>query len=308
MKPAPAAYRAGKIGEGAQTMARTALDAVSAHLIDTREEANSGFWFQAHGDVVRREEGGSFTNFGFTRNVDLGYRQDGFGGQIGFDKSFGGARLGLTGGYESSVMNFRGAGDRVTLDAWSGGLYAAFAAGPLFVNAQGLYTRYSVEARLRSAGAEDRFNGHSWSGKLQAGLRLGGSGFFAEPVVGLSYVDTSLGALSALGARIDFTDSEGLFGEAGLRLGSAMNLAGGARLTLYASGSAVKSFEGTNRARFVTGATAIELGSDRLPTHGLGKLGVSIGQGRFTGFLEGRAVVADDYRGGGARMGLRIAF
>lgn len=46
------------------------------------------------GGVVTRDERQNYTNFGFPQAQGLGYRQDGFGAQVGLDLGLAGARAG----------------------------------------------------------------------------------------------------------------------------------------------------------------------------------------------------------------------
>ncbi|WP_162233700.1 autotransporter outer membrane beta-barrel domain-containing protein [Sphingomonas sp. Leaf17] len=310
--PAPTAYKVAKIGEGVQSASMDSADAVTAHLANVRDAAapDKGLWYQARGGVVSRHELGLYSTSGFAQSVDLGYKQDGFGGQGGFDIATGGGalRFGVTGGYESSMMAFAASADRVHLDVLNGGVYAGLHSGAVFVNALAKYDRYVVRTNFASLGVKDRFHGSSWGGRVEAGLRLGNDGFYVEPAVRVTYLDTSLDTTGAYGAEIGLIDGHSVRGEAGLRLGGMRDIGGGTMMTIYASGNAVKTFDAANRFGFVTGSSAVAIETDRLPVYGVGKLGMAVSSGRVTGFIEGEGRYSDAYRGGGGRVGLRIGF
>ena len=320
--PGSAVYRQTQLGEALTSLWNRSADAVSAQMGASRDAAwadgsstdGGRFWAQFMGEVNTRKSLRSFSYQGLVQNdVDLGYRQDAFGVQAGFDLVGGGAdsavTAGITGGYLNSTTRFSaGNGDRFVVDAGNIGLYAGFRGGPFFVNGLAKYDFYGVERRSYIAALQGDDNANGWGGKVETGFRFGSSGFFAEPVVSLAYSRISLDDFDIDGNAFDYDRFTGLRGKAGVRLGGSADV-GGTTVAFYVGGAAVKEFEGENGLRFTSGGQTIELAADRLGTYGQATLGVNIAMANgVSGFIEGHGEFGDEYRGGGGRAGLRIAF
>jgi hypothetical protein len=318
--PSAAAFATGTFAEGTQQLWYKTADAISAHLTAARDsggqgasDSKGGAWLQMFGQSDLRKDGASFTGDGSTiDNVNLGFTQDSFGGQLGYDiGGFGegsGVMFGITGGYQNSVIRLRGSGDRVDFDAVDAGAYAAFKAGPLFVNGLAKYDRYWGHAHNISLGYADKLHGDSYGGQIEAGLRLGSEGFFAEPIATIAYVHTSLDDLHALGSTFDFDGFNGLRGKAGLRIGGTSNVAGNT-VTFYASGEAVHEFKGHDDVTISNAGGAFSFRTARLGTYGKGTIGFNVSSASpVSGFVEGFGDYGKDYRGGGGRAGLRLKF
>ena len=304
--PSASAYRLLNAGEGAQSLWIETADSVAAHLNADRSDTAGGFWFSATGNVSRRREARTFRALGFAQTADLGYRQDVFGGQFGYD--LGGTRhvrFGVTGGYANSTLGFAGVADRIAFDAWNVGAYARLTGGRAFAHALVKADFYDVDARLGHARA--KADGQTYGGWAEAGVHLGSPGFSIEPVVSLSWQHVDLGGLD-LPLAVDFEDRQGGRASAGLRLGSTSDIGDGARLTLYAQGDYVQPFGGQSATVFTSGPTSLAFDDQRIGTYGKGKVGASITSGRVTGFFEGEGRASREYRGAGARAGLRIGF
>ncbi|PNU02218.1 autotransporter [Novosphingobium guangzhouense] len=316
--PGAGAYRAAKALEGAQSLWYRSADAVTAHLSSVRDGrlsngANAGgFWLQMSGGVDKRDEMRAVSQFGITRSYDLDYRQDYFGGQLGFDIGTmgekGGVVFGLTGGYLSSSLRFKEA-TRFDYDGVNLGAYASLQAGGFFANALVKYDHYWIDAHGGSTGYKASFGGDAIGAQAEAGARFGSTGFFAEPLASIAYVRTSLDDLDALGQVLDYGRADGLRGKAGLRIGGTRPIGGGNMLTFYASGMAVKEFKGRDGATFVSGPYALALGNRRIGTYGQGSLGLNVTTpGGISGFIEGTLDASGEYSGVGGRAGIKIPF
>ncbi|WP_193372914.1 autotransporter [Novosphingobium sp. AP12] len=309
--PGSAAYRAAKALEGAQNLWYRSADAVTAHLTSLRDGglASGGFWLQMSGGVDKRDESRTVTNFGITRSFDLDYRQDYYGGQAGFD--FGGTgalTFGLTGGYMSSTLRFDDA-THFDYDAVNAGVYASFRAGGFFVNALGKYDHYWIDAVSNAVGYRESLEGDAIGAEAEAGFRFGSAKFFAEPVASLAYVSTTMDDLQALGQVLDYEHMDGLRGKAGLRIGGSSAIGAGNTITFYASGMAVKEFEGDSGVGFVSGPYRFDIGNRPIDTYAQGTLGFKVTTpSGITGFVEGTADVSKDYKGAGGRAGIKIPF
>jgi hypothetical protein len=308
--PSTAAYRLLNVGEAAQSLWIESADSVAAHLIANRDAGvtGSGFWMSAVGGVAKRDEAGIFNAFGFDQAANIGYKQDVFGSQLGFDMGSSNIGFGLTGGYATSVVGFSGSADRISFDAWNLGAYASFSSGILFASALAKYDFYDIDVKLASAGADrQKIDGSAYGARGEIGLSLGSEAFHIEPVASVSWQHVSIDPLD-LPLTVDFDDLEGGRASAGLRLRSKRDIGGGAKLNLYAQGDYVQPFGGKAAVTFSTTTTGVSFDDDRIGAYGKGRVGLSITQGRITGFIEGDARFSSDYRSGGGKVGLRIGF
>ncbi|MEG3089628.1 autotransporter outer membrane beta-barrel domain-containing protein [Sphingomonas sp. PB4P5] len=322
--PNATVYRQAKLGEGLASVWNRSGDAITAHLAAGRDagwgspttDASGRLWLQMFGEVNKRDERRNFAFNGLVQNnVDTGYRQDAFGGQIGFDvaggaSDTGGFTVGVSGGYLSSTMNFAG-NDRFEIDAVNGSVYAAFQAGGFFLNGLAKYDYAWISTRGNAP--QVNFNldtkANTWGGKLEAGFRAGSDSFFFEPAASIAYTRTDLDGYGTLGGSFDFDNYTGLRGKAGARIGGTSSLGTSSKLVFYVGGAAVHEFKGENRVDFTSGAQTISIANDRLGTYGQGTIGLNIVTASgVTGFIEGHGEYGDSYKGGGGRAGIRIKF
>jgi hypothetical protein len=322
--PNATVYRQAKLAEGLASAWNRSADAISAHLTAGRDagwgspttDSSGRVWLQMFGEVNKRDQALNVAFNGLTQNdVDLGYRQDAFGGQIGFDllgteSETGGVTVGVSGGYQSSGMNFRG-NDRFDIDAVNGTVYAAFQAGGLFLNGLAKYDYAWINSRGNAPVVNFNLDtkAKTWGGKVEAGFRFGSDTFFVEPAASLAYTSTDINRYGVLGGSFRFDDFTGLRGKAGARIGGSTPLGASSTLIFYAGGAAVHEFKGKDRLDFTSGGQTIALYNDRLGTYGQGTVGLNIvTAGGVTGFIEGHGEYGDDYKGGGGRAGIRIKF
>ncbi|MDO7841856.1 autotransporter outer membrane beta-barrel domain-containing protein [Sphingomonas sp. CA1-15] len=319
--PSEAAFRTLKVAEGARTLWYKSADAWSAHMTSLRdatwratdggETPGSGLWLQMYGSSDTRRNGTQgFTTFGQAGTANLGYKQDAFGGQIGFDfgapKPAGGLVFGITGGYVSSELGFAGSPDRIRYDTINGGAYLSFVSGIVFANALGKYDYSWIDTSF--AGTRTKLHGNSYGAQGEVGVRFGGTRFFVEPVAQVAYVKTNIDTLVAPGFSFDFDERDGLRGKAGARVGAAFDLMGSKGL-VYASGMAVHEFRGQDGVALTSGGQTVAFFNNRIGTYGQGAVGFNVTTpGGVTGFIEGFGDYSDDYRGGGGRAGIRLHF
>lgn len=320
--PGDAVFRTLKINEGAQQLWYKSADAWSSHMSDLRDAKFAGggadggrIWGQFYGGTVTRRDGGTDTTFGQSRAVNLSYKQDAYGFQLGMDlgsrdMGSGNVVFGVTGGYLNSDLTFRNSADRVNYSVANAGLYASYVSGSLFANVLGKYDYYWINSKSPLAGYTDKFHGMSYGVQGEVGFRLGGDSFYAEPVATIAYVRTDLKDIHALGSTIDFDNLDGLRGKAGVRIGSKMDM-GGNTAVIYAQGNYVHEFKGKDGIDFINGGQSLDYRNDRLPDYGEAKIGFNVTTpGGVTGFVEGFGEYAKhgDYKGGGGRAGIRIKF
>ncbi|MGY4398999.1 hypothetical protein ACVWZA_004211 [Sphingomonas sp. UYAg733] len=321
--PSATVYRQAKLGEGLASVWNRSGDAVTAHMSAGRDagwgtptsDSTGRVWLQMFGEVNTRDETGNFSFNGLAQNnVDLGYKQDAFGGQIGVDvlgsaSDDGGFSIGVSGGYLSSTMNFRGYGDRFDIEAVNGTVYGAYQAGGFFINGLAKYDHAWINTRGNFAGFNLDTSANTWGGKLETGFRVGSDSFFFEPAISAAYTSTDVKDYGTLGGSFDFDNFTGLRGKAGARIGGSTGLSETSKLVFYAGAAAVHEFKGDDQVRFTSGAQTIAFSNDRLGTYGQGTLGINIvTAGGVTGFIEAHGEYGDDYKGGGGRAGIRIKF
>ena len=318
--PDTSAYRIGKLASGARELFYRTNDAVGSHMQSLRDsgagavgdtpQRSSALWGQMFGSANRATSRPMVTAFGQSRTVVLDHSQDFFGAQLGYDigdvTQGDGAVFGVTGGYASSVLDYSATRDRLGYKAVNGGVYASVKAGAVFLNGLARYERYWIDVIANSAGVRRKLDGHSYGGKLEAGVRLGSPGFFIEPAASLEYVRTDLDRLVAAPATLSFDDAEGLRGRAGARLGMERT-SRATTMTFYLSGQLVHEFKGDDTTSFASGGQTVRLGNGPLGDYGRGTLGFNVASGgRVSGFVEAFGDYSDHYRGGGARGGLSI--
>jgi len=318
--PGDPVYRALKINEGAQQLWYRSADTWSAHMSDLRDARYAGtgaaggrIWGQMYGQTDTRDAAQTVSAFGQGRRVDLSYRQDAFGGQLGMDlgkaDADGAFGFGITGGYLNSDLTFTGSADRARYSSANIGAYASYVSNGLFANVLGKYDYLWIRSDSPLAGYRAKFHGASYGVQGEIGWRVGSGSLYAEPVVTGVYVRTDVKDLDALGAAIDFDKLDGLRGKAGLRLGAKTGMRGGATAIVYAQANYVHEFKGTGGIAFTSGDITLRYGNRPLGDYGEGKIGFSATTaGGVTGFVEGFGSDGGSYKDGGGRAGIRISF
>ncbi len=312
-----AVFQALKINEGAQTLWRQSADAWSAHAASLRDPAAGGsparrVWGQVYGSTDKRDQTLVRAAGGMVQTVDLSYRQEHVGGQIGVDLGAAaaapGVTFGLTGGYLDSALKFAGTADRADYKSVNLGAYALGRQGRYFVDALAKYDLFQVKTRSATAGYAETLDGSTFGVQAEAGARIGSAGFFVEPVASLAYSRTDLDTLRALGATLDFEVLNGLRGKLGARVGGSRPLAGGVA-AYYLGAHVVKEFDGEGGVRFIQGQAASVLANDPLKSYGQFQAGASFAStAGLTGFVEGAAGSSDRYENYSGRIGLRMVF
>ena len=319
--PGAPAYQTLKFTEGAENLWHASEAAWSSHLTGLRDAASAGDrlalapggrgWAEVFGSDLQRNGAQDFTTFGQGQRFDLSYDQSYVGFQGGFDvvrAALGGAiAYGLTGGYANSRLHFRAAAGAVDYDVGNVGLYAAYVAGPAFVNLLFKYDHDELSASSPIARYKADPNADGYGGAAEAGYRLGGSRLWAEPVASLEYVRTNLDSFAAQGASFQFDGADSLLGKVGLRVGGALRLASGVLLSPYGGAHLVKEFDGDNRVAFTSGGYTVAFANRRPGGFGQAEAGLDIATpGRLSGFIEGDGDFGGGVSGGGGRVGLRF--
>lgn len=298
------------ISAGAQALWRQSADAWATRTMAQRDPARDAhepdrIWAQFYGSAEQRDQ-----NFAArSGDFDISYRQKHAGGHVGLDLGeIGGVTYGLTGGYLASALKFAGREDRTDYDAFSMGAYAQGEWDGYFVNALAKYDVIGARINSATAGFTETLDGRAYGLQVEAGTRFGDAGFFLEPVASLAYSRTDLDTLSALGATVDFAQSDSLRGKAGARIGGTSDI-GGSIATFYLGAHLVNEFEGDGGVRFDTGTSTTVLVNDPAGTYGQFQLGATlVSKAGLTGFAEATATMGRGYQNYGGRMGLRLTF
>lgn len=327
--PSDAAFRTLNYVEGARNLWLKSADVVSGQLRARRDalwafgggDPAGKLWVQIHGSVESRDGSRAVDTLGQVRTVDTGFRQDYYGGQIGFDfgggvGDRGGFAIGVTGGYINSSQNFAGSADRIDYDVVNAGVYASYSSGNLFLNALGKYDYYWAKATSALGEFREDFKGASYGGRGEVGMRFGGDSFFIEPAASISYVKADFDNFASRGITVRFNEDDGLRGRAGARLGGQFALGEGPVMAFYVGGNYVHEFKGEDRVTFAGGGQSFGYTNRRLDDYGEGVVGFTIGQTNgVSGFIEGSYIrsfntggTRTDIEGAGGRAGLRIAF
>jgi hypothetical protein len=318
--PGAGVYRTALFAEGARNLWLQSGDAWSGHMRELRDNvaangdgsAGGRLWGQAIGQVEQRGSNRSFAYNGLTTAVNMGYKQDYFGGQMGLD--FGGPAgsgafaFGVTGGYLNSDLSFAGSPDRINFDAVNGGVYASYTSGMFFFNALGKYDYYWGDNVSISGRYTQKLKGSVYGGKAEAGVRLGTT-LWVEPSASVSYTHSDFHDFSVASGSFAFNDQDGVRGKGGARIGYVADI-GTAKVTFYGGGNYVHEFKGQDQVVFTSGGQVVTIGNQRLRDYGEGTAGVNIGSqhGAVSGFFEGRYANGGDYEGFGGRAGMRFRF
>lgn len=300
-------YRHAKLNEAAANIWNQKSDALSTHfatLRDAEDAPASQLWgsFGGGTDRIRQTRAGS----------DIGYRQNGVGGRLGYD--FGGSpsgrpAFGVTGGYDSTKLVFSSASARVAIDSLDIGGYARFRTGALFVNGLASVAFHSLKATDRGLGYSDDFSGHSVGAQLEAGGRFAVSRFFMEPSAKLAWSRTSLGDLEALSQNVAFDNATSLRGTFGARFGGSVSIGDQGRATFYGGLDYVHEFAGTAGAILFSGGASEAIANDPLNDRVRSTIGVNIATAKtVSGFVEGSVTTGSGRSGGSGKAGIRIGF
>lgn len=320
--PGIAVYRAAGFADAARNLWYKSADTWSAHMRSLRDgawgsgagSAGGGLWAQMHASRDNRDSTAQVNNFGLARSFDLGFTQDYFGGQAGFD--FGGGAgddgnfaFGVTGGYISSQVNFGGVTDRLSFDAFNGGAYATVNSGSLFVSVLGKYDYYKANSTSEVGQYAAKLKGDAYGAQAEVGFRLGSKAFFVEPIATIAYVRTNLNDLGIQNAVVDFRNADGFRGKLGARLGANIAGSGANAVVLYAGGNYVHEFRDDDNIDFISGGQTVSIANRRRGDYGEGMIGVNISATNMvSGFIEANGAKGSEFDAFGGRAGLRIRF
>lgn len=277
-------------------------------------EPRGGLWMQLLGGRLKRDE-----RFGRTINnvdvsdVDVGYKQRSYSGQIGFDTAGpeageAGVIVGATAGYTEATADFSGSTDRVKVRSANGGAYANVLFGRFHLGATANYTQHWLNDRIGALSLNVEPTGRTIGASLEGGVRLGGESFFAEPSAGISYAVTRVSSIATNGGQIAFDDFTGQQGFASLRVGGRTALRS-TEVLWYVGGAAVHEFAGNDLTRMTLRSAALPVENRPQGTLGRATIGLTSGdESRTSLFVEARGSFGSGYSSYDSRAGLRVRF
>ena len=188
--------------------------------------------------------------------VDNELKTDRYGVQLGVEYGFGGARLGLTGGYGVAKSD-NDLNNDLKAKGWNIGVYGAFGGLTGFHGSALLkHDRYDLEF---DGGAFEGFDGDLTATGVDGslGYRFGiGGAATLDAKVGLAHVRTKVDDITAFGFNYDIGTVTSTRGRAGVRASFGGNLG------FYAEGMVLREFDGDGNVELFDGATFYDIDSD----------------------------------------------
>ena len=228
--------------------------------------------------------------------------------------------LGLTAGYAHSDLSFEESINELRIDGWTGGGYASFLSGGLFVDATVTGNRLELEGdipalNLIPLGTMISTNMISVGGQVEAGWRfpfMGGA--FVEPLAGVTYVRTKYDDLEIVAddplrppVTLEFDDPASLRASVGGRLGLDQDY-GPVRAQYSLLGRVWNEFEDETRIvahNLGEDATLLNEFTGSFTEVGLGA-SVYAMDGAVSGFVNVGGKFGDDYQAQTGSVGVRI--
>jgi outer membrane autotransporter protein len=303
-----------KAASAGQDFSRRTTDAWTARMQEVRDSNASAtrgegweMWAQALAGGEQLGQTQTFAVGGFNLTHNLSTDSDWRGFQMGGDtKTAGDWMWGFTGGFLQQETRLHADHNSFDLEGWNVGAYAGMAKGAFFLNGLVKGDWFSVDANLHTVPAMGHFDGHSWGAKAEAGFRVGGAKFYAEPIADLAWSSTKLddANFTAQAASFRFDDAKSLRGSAGLRVGADW-----ATIQPYVGAYWVDEFEGKNRMTMLTGAgcpSCMTIEDRAQGSFGKVDFGFSTKSwGGLEGFLKGESIFGSDASGFTGRLGVR---
>jgi outer membrane autotransporter protein len=260
-----------------------------------------GGWVQGVAGNIERDSAQAFNGNIF----DTSYEQDYQGVQGGLDYQSGGTIIGVSFGYGKSEAEFEQSFNRVRMDGYNLGAYAAFQSGGLFVNAI-VKRDWIAVGSTPGAGLLAEFDASAWGLRATAGYRFHSGNVFIEPSVSLSWVDVDIDDYSVGGASVAFDNIESVRGSLGVRLGGDFRSGSGV-FSPFVGIHAIDEFSGEGVAAFSFGQT-IGLRQDAPGTYGEVQAGLAYSAGRLEVFARGEYGFGREREGLSGRAGVRLRF
>lgn len=302
--PGPATFETARFAAMAGNLWYESADAVAAQL-DTARDGRIGrgvaLWLQAwsgeeEGNGVQSFDGGTF---------DVSFRQDFQGLQGGLDIRTGPVAVGITGGVGRSEAAFVATGNPVDMKVNNLGAYVHGGSGLLFFNALAKFDWAELKI-APGAGLGASFDSDLFGVQANAGVRLRFGSVFAEPSVGLSWVQSEVESFASGPATVDAGNPESLRARAGVRAGARLPLGGG-DLMPFASVDIFEELAGRNATDFTLGET-VRLVDEPAGARGRAAAGLSFAAAGFEAFVRAEMDFSGSADAKAIRAGARLRF
>jgi hypothetical protein len=302
-------FEAARIAPAATNLWRRGADAWAAHRMSGRDigeaTAGRGLWgqfFTGDQKIDGLNYGAQFDGDAYSEAVTAKEKYSGF--QLGGDLLSGPVRVGVTAGYGDNDVRLNASGNRIEAKGFNLGVYGGWIGGPWFVDVLGKVDFPEIAFHAGSAGVRRNVDATIFGVRADAGLRLGGERFFAEPMVSLSWTKASLDDFDVPEGNFRLDDGAGLLGQAGIRGGGKWALGGGYTLSPSAGLFAVKELGGDGGLRFRSGGGTLEVDGDLPGTFARAEGGLSLsGSGGWDVYLRGQGDFGGDVSGAAVRAG-----
>ncbi len=297
--PTAAAFDPMAVGNLASSIWYQSADEVQNQTDLPAVTVGPSFWGQAYYSHDRfGDRNDTVVLQGTTFTVDNRDKTRRMGVQGGVDYGFGGARVGVTGGYGSAKTR-NDLSSRFKATGWNAGLYGQFGGFTGF-HGSALVKHDSYKLRFTNGafdGERTRLRADGVDGSL--GYRFGmGGDTILDAKVGLSHVRTKVGNIDAFGFTYDYGRIKSTRGRAGLRATFAGDLAP------YIDASIHHEFDGNRNLRLFDGVNSFDLDSQGKGTWGRIEAGLTGRDG--PGPILALWADVGDKRGFGARAGFRF--
>jgi hypothetical protein len=306
--PGQPVFEIAPLGEIVTNVWYQSSDAVDAQLDTARDRMGGGkkwgIWIQGILNDPDREIFQTFTALGSTQTFDVGYRQDYQGLQGGIDRQTGSAIFGITFGAGKSDAAFNFSGNGLELDAKNLGAYAELRSGGFFVNALAKMDWLDIDDS--AAGQTAQFDARIFGVQANTGYRFDLGNFFAEPSVGLSWVDADIDGFTIGGGTVTVDEAQSMRARFGLRVGAKVKMGSGT-LVPFAGIHGFEELADDSLSSFTLGQT-LQLRNPGPETHGQFNAGFSFLTGSMEAFVRGEIDFGEDYEGKTLRAGVRLRF
>jgi hypothetical protein len=321
------AFQAGTFAASAQETWRSTTGSWLTRQADLRSTPgglrdSEGAWVRIGAAASEREATGSYVQDGTTYDYDLTHKQNTSHLLLGVDllRANSADSAGVVGGmigFVRSDVQFDATPTETITTGFTGGLYASYVTGPLFIDGVLNFNLLHLKAEVPNMNlGEDvplKQDIQSVGGQVEAGWRFNiGAGAFVEPLGGVSYVATRFDDLEmpAGGGAIEVDDRYvSLRAGAGLRLGMDSQLLG--MTSSYSlTGRYWRETEGENASAIFleTGGATTELMDDFSGSFSelAGSVSLYSDDGGVSGFVSLGGKFADDYRSVDGSVGVRL--
>jgi len=328
--PSGNAFQFPLLAQAAQGMWRLSMGSWLDRQADLRgqqaESIGGGLWGRVNVERSTRDVGHTVTLAGQDFTFDNSFEQNAYALTAGADLLFGAEGdtayvAGLMLGYAHTELEYEDSLNTPRLEAWSGGGYASFISGGLFVDAavnahNTILRNPSPAMQLFPSDAILSTRAITVGGQIEAGYRLPvfGGGAFIEPLAGLSYVRSDIRDIDIApddparqGVVVEFDDPTSLRASVGARAGVDQDF-GVLRAQFSGLLRLWNEFEDETRVELINpGSTGVASDSfgGQFTEVGLGTSVFSPGGG-VTGFINVGGRFGDAYQATTAAAGVRV--